>query len=207
MTVLCTVVFLLLTLNLIGGNETSSAPSPPPHAPQAAPTAPVAPVAPVAPSGHATGKYLPRAKPVRLLIPKISVDAPFTDLSIGPKGELEAPPANNTNLVGWHAKGASPGEKGTAIIAGHVDTATAPAVFAELSELKKGDVFHVRRADGRQASFVVYDAETFDKDRFPDGRVYGDTDDAQVRLITCAGDYDRSARDYTANLVVFARLT
>ncbi|MFF8971068.1 class F sortase [Streptomyces sp. NPDC014995] len=217
-TVLCTVVFLLLALNLIGGNETSSAPSRPPHAPQAAaspssspasalsasPSSPSSPSA--SPSRPATGKHLPRSKPVRLLIPKISVDAPFTDLSIAANGQLEAPPAKDVNLVGWHADGTSPGEKGTAIIAGHVDTATSPAVFAELSELEKGDVFHVKRADGRKASFVVDDVETFDKDHFPSQRVYADTEEAQVRLITCAGDYDRSAKDYTANLVVFAHL-
>ncbi|MFG2556095.1 class F sortase [Streptomyces sp. NPDC048581] len=152
------------------------------------------------------GKHLPRSRPVRLLIPKISVDAPFTDLAIGSAGQLQPPPAGDTNLVGWHAKGASPGEAGTSIIAGHVDTTTSPAVFASLSELEKGDRFQVLRADGRKASFLVDSVETFDKDSFPSKRVYGDTPRARVRLITCAGDYDRKVRDYTANLVVFAHL-
>ncbi|NUR67971.1 MAG: class F sortase, partial [Streptomyces sp.] len=144
--------------------------------------------------------------PVRLLIPKISVDAPFTDLAIGSTGQLQPPPADDTNLVGWFAKGASPGETGTSIIAGHVDTMTSAAVFADLGELKKGDSFEVRRDDGRTASFVVDDVETFEKDNFPSRRVYADTAQAQVRLITCAGDYDRTVRDYTDNLVVFAHL-
>ncbi|MFE6619925.1 class F sortase [Streptomyces sp. NPDC008086] len=152
------------------------------------------------------GKHLPRSRPVRLLIPKISVDAPFTDLAIGSTGQLEPPPAHDTNLVGWYAKGASPGETGTSIIAGHVDTTTSAAVFASLRELRKGDRFQVLRADGRKASFVVDDTETFDKDSFPSDRVYRDTPRAQVRLITCAGDYDRQVKDYTANLVVFAHL-
>jgi LPXTG-site transpeptidase (sortase) family protein len=152
------------------------------------------------------GKHLPRSRPVRLLIPKISVDAPFTDLAIGSTGQLQPPPAGNTNLVGWYANGASPGEAGTSIIAGHVDTTTSPAVFASLSELKKGDSFQVLRADGRKASFRIDSVETFDKDNFPSKRVYGDTPRARVRLITCAGDYDRKVRDYTANLVVFAHL-
>jgi LPXTG-site transpeptidase (sortase) family protein len=143
---------------------------------------------------------------LRLVIPKISVDAPFIDLDVGPTGQLEAPPADDTNLVGWHAKGASPGEPGTAIIAGHVDTATSAAVFAGLGELKRGDTFKVVRADRREATFVVDGAERFDKQDFPDERVYGDTGQAQVRLITCAGDYDRTVRDYTENLVVFAHL-
>lgn len=83
---------------------------------------------------------------------------------------------------------------------------TSAAVFADLGELKKGDAFQVRRADGRTASFVVDTVETFEKDNFPSRRVYADTDQAQVRLITCAGDYDRTVRDYTDNLVVFAHL-
>jgi LPXTG-site transpeptidase (sortase) family protein len=161
--------------------------------------------------GHArgqdrAGRPLPRSKPTRLRIPKISVDAPFTALAIDRSGRLEPPPADDTNLVGWYAEGASPGEAGTAIIAGHVDTQTSAAVFAKLGEMKKGDRFHVARADGRRATFVVDSVESFDKDRFPNERVYADTRGAEVRLITCSGDYDRVARDYTENLVVFAHL-
>ncbi|MFD4623004.1 class F sortase [Streptomyces sp. NPDC058475] len=161
------------------------------------------------PGAHAPGKAgkpLPHSRPTRLLIPKIDVDAPFTALAIGSSGRLQPPPAGDTNLVGWYAKGVSPGEAGTAIIAGHVDTATSAAVFAGLSDLEKGDKFKVKRADGRTATFVVDSAETFEKDDFPDKRVYADTPNAQVRLITCAGDYDHSAKDYTENLVVFAHL-
>jgi LPXTG-site transpeptidase (sortase) family protein len=134
------------------------------------------------------------------------VSAPFVGLAIGDSGQLEPPPADDVNLVGWQADGVSPGEAGTAIIAGHVDTATAPAVFAGLSELKKGDRFSVNRSDRRTAVFVVDSVETFAKNDFPDERVYADTPQAQVRLITCAGDYDHSVKDYTDNLVVFAHL-
>ncbi|MEU6540031.1 class F sortase [Streptomyces sp. NPDC047000] len=156
--------------------------------------------------GGSDGKQLSRSRPERLLIPKIGVDAPFTDLTLAPDGRLQPPPAADTNLVGWWANGPSPGERGTAVVAGHVDTKTAAAVFVYLSDLRKGDTFQVVRADGTTASFVVDDTETFAKDRFPSERVYGDTGRAEVRLITCAGDYDRTARDYKDNLVVFAHL-
>ncbi|MFD3657684.1 class F sortase [Streptomyces sp. NPDC058620] len=149
---------------------------------------------------------MPRSAPTRLKIPKIGVDAPFTGLQIGPSGALDPPPANDSNLVGWHTSGISPGERGTALIAGHLDTATSPAVFARLGELETGDTFEVRRADGTTAVFLVDSVESFHKDDFPDRRVYDDTPEAVVRLITCAGAYDRTARDYTENLVVFAHL-
>jgi hypothetical protein len=196
------VAFLVFVMSLVGGSGT---PTYAPRPPQAAPTGMAAPSAEK--PGRSPQRALPRSKPVRLLIPKISVDAPFTDLAIGASGQLEAPPAGDVILVGWHARGPSPGELGTSIIAGHLDTKTSPAVFAGLGELAEGDVFHVVRADGRRASFVVDDMETFEKDDFPDERVYGDTGRAEVRLITCAGDYDSAAKDYTDNLVVFAHLT
>lgn len=201
------VALLVLAVSLFGGHDTSSdAPRPQRAAAPAPASVPPAGQPADRPAGEPTVRSLPRSEPVRLLIPKISVDAPFTELSIGSTGQLEPPPAADTNLVGWHAKGASPGEAGTSVIAGHVDTATSAAVFADLGELTKGDVFYVDRADGRRASFVVDSAETFAKDDFPSQRVYADTPQAQVRLITCAGDYDHSVRDYTDNLVVFAHL-
>ncbi|MFC8433423.1 class F sortase [Streptomyces sp. NPDC057253] len=205
---LAAVAVLVLAVSLFGGKDSSPDD---PSRPQAAPASASAPAAGNPADGPAptaaADRHLPRSEPVRLLIPKISVDAPFTKLAIGPTGQLLPPPAADTNLVGWYADGASPGETGTSIIAGHVDTATSAAVFVRLGELRKGDVFHVERADGSRANFVVDSAETFAKDDFPSERVYGDTAQAQVRLITCAGDYDHSVKDYTDNLVVFAHLT
>ncbi|MDT9695323.1 class F sortase [Streptomyces sp. P17] len=191
----------VLAMTVFSDDESSSTPSTPPSARTSTSAPPAG-----QPAHHPARKHLPRSKPVRLLIPKIFVDAPFTELAIGRSGQLNPPPADDTNLVGWFAKGPTPGEAGTAVVAGHVDTATAPAVFANLADLKKGDVFHVKRADKRRASFVVDSVETFAKDDFPDKRVYADTPEAQIRLITCAGNYDRAVKDYTDNLVVFAHL-
>ncbi|MEW2166706.1 class F sortase [Streptomyces sp. NPDC007084] len=197
----CAGIAIVLATSVFRGHDDPSGPS---HTSRAA-AAPAA-SAPASSSASPSAKHLPRSAPTRLLIPKIEVDAPFTELAIDDSGRLEPPPANDTNLVGWYAKGVSPGELGAAIIAGHVDTKTSAAVFAGLSDLKKGDKFSVKRADGRTANFVVDSSDTFEKDNFPDERVYADTPDAQVRLITCAGNYDRSAKDYTENLVVFAHL-
>ncbi|QTD96235.1 class F sortase [Streptomyces cyanogenus] len=187
-----------LAVSVFGGHHQSDDT---PQAPRASGTGATAPADPRHP-----GEPLDRSEPTRLRIPKISVDAPFTTLSIGSTGQLQPPPATDTNLVGWYAEGVSPGEEGTAIIAGHVDTVSSAAVFADLDELGRGDRFSVERADGRTAEFVVDSAETFAKDDFPSKRVYADASRPEVRLITCAGDYDRTVRDYTDNLVVFAHL-
>ncbi|MET9529770.1 MULTISPECIES: class F sortase [unclassified Streptomyces] len=149
---------------------------------------------------------LSRSEPTRLTIPTIAVDAPFTALGLGTSGRLNPPPADNTNMVGWYRGGATPGERGAAIVAGHVDTKTGPAVFLLLRTLKPGSEVDITRKDGTVATFKVDSVETFSKADFPDKRVYGDTPDAQLRLITCGGAYDRDAQDYVDNVVVFAHL-
>ena len=131
---LCATAAVFLAISLCGGHDPSSD-GRPPHAPGRLRSGhpcrrPAGPSSSNARDAEPSGRHLRRSRPVRLLIPKISVNAPFTDLAIGRSGRLDPPPADDVNLVGWHAKGASPGEAGTAIIAGHVDTKTSPAVFA-----------------------------------------------------------------------------
>lgn len=149
---------------------------------------------------------LPRSRPVKLAIPQLFVEAPFVELGLDRAGALEAPAKENHNLVGWYRDGASPGERGSAVVAGHVDTATGPAVFLMLHLLAPGNTIDITRKDGIVATFAVDSVQTFPKDRFPDQQVYADTDEAQLRLITCGGAYDRQRKDYTDNVVVFAHL-
>ncbi|WP_308272133.1 class F sortase [Kitasatospora sp. SUK 42] len=146
------------------------------------------------------------SKPTRLRIPQISVDAPFTELTLNPAGQLNAPPPDDKNLVGWYRDGVSPGELGAAVVAGHVDTKTGPAVFLSLSRLRPASRVEVTREDGTVAVFSVDSVQAFAKDAFPDQKVYGNTPDAQLRLITCGGAYDRQKKDYVENVVVFAHL-
>ncbi|MGW7370113.1 class F sortase [Streptomyces sp. NPDC054841] len=157
-------------------------------------------------SPHASGLALTRSVPTRISIPAISVNAPFTPLKIGPSGQLNAPPPNNKNLAGWFEAGVTPGERGTSIVAGHVDTKTGPAVFVGLSELKPGNKIDITRKDGQVATFKVDSVEMFSKARFPNERVYNDTPSAQLRVITCGGEFDLKTKDYKDNVVVFAHL-
>lgn len=162
--------------------------------------------APVTSSKATVGPAMSRSVPKRLRIPAIGVDAPFTDLSIGATGRLDAPPPNDRNLVGWFKDGATPGERGAAIVAGHVDTMTGPAVFLQLRFLGPGSQVDITRADGSVATFKVDSVEQFSKAKFPDDRVYADTNSAELRLITCGGAYNKTAKDYEDNVVVFAHL-
>ncbi|SCF79501.1 class F sortase [Streptomyces sp. Ncost-T10-10d] len=168
---------------------------------------PVTPSAPaVTPSAPAVGPAMSRSVPTRLQIPSLAVKAPFTGLSIGADGRLNPPPPNDSNLVGWFKGGVTPGERGAAIVAGHVDTTTGPAVFLQLQFLKPGSTVDITRADGSVATFKVDSVETFSKAKFPNKRVYSDTPSAQLRLITCGGPYNRKAKHYEDNVVAFAHL-
>ncbi|MEU0298762.1 class F sortase [Streptomyces sp. NPDC006175] len=146
------------------------------------------------------------AEPVRIRIPGIGVDAPMTGLGLGADGSLDAPPAEDRNLAGWFEDGTPPGAKGTAIVAGHVDNAAGPAVFYALGSLKKGAGVEIDRGDGRTAVFSVDAVEVYEKDEFPDKRVYGATAQASLRLITCGGGFDPET-GYLGNVVAYAHLT
>ncbi|MFD7429890.1 class F sortase [Streptomyces sp. NPDC059818] len=193
---------MLLIYSSIG----SPADDKPPAPPSVAAPAPAPAASSAAPETAAPGPSLPRSVPKRLRIPAIAVDAPFTPLSIGNSGRLDAPPPNDKNLAGWFKDGVTPGERGAAIVAGHVDTTTGPAIFLQLRFLRPGSTVDITRTDGTVATFKVDTVETFSKAKFPDKRVYADTPDAQLRLITCGGNYDRTVKDYEDNVVVFAHL-
>ena len=99
--------------------------------------------------------------------------------------------------------GQPPRQRGPAVIAAHVDSNNGPAVFYRLRELKPGDTVHVDYPDG-SVTFSVRESESFPKSSFPTARVYGATDGPELRLVTCDGTFDRKARSYRSNLVVWA---
>ncbi|GAA4926074.1 hypothetical protein GCM10023237_54530 [Streptomyces coeruleoprunus] len=149
---------------------------------------------------------LPRARATRLAIPAITIEAPVVGLGLDRAGQLLSPPVDNPRLVGWYEDGPTPGEQGTAIAVGHRDTRTGPAVFLDLHSLKPGNTVRVAREDGLTAVFTVDRVRTYDKERFPDKEVYGETGRPELRLLTCGGSFDHK-KGYASNVVVFAHLT
>jgi sortase (surface protein transpeptidase) len=142
--------------------------------------------------------------PVRLSVPAIGVQTPLLRLGLEPDRSMEVP--GDFDLAGWFAEGPAPGQPGPAVIAGHVDSKTGPAVFYRLRELRAGDRIDVTRADGSRLRFVVDTTQSFPKAEFPTAAVFGPTPEAELRLVTCAGAFDRARGSYRDNLVVFARL-
>jgi sortase (surface protein transpeptidase) len=141
------------------------------------------------------------ARPERLRIASIGVDTPLEDLTLNLDGTLRAP--TDYQRAGWYTQGTLPGDVGPAVIAGHVDSKTGPAVFFRLTDRRKGDIVEVTRA-GAPVKFKVLAVKKYPKAQFPTDEVYGPTPNAQLRLITCGGDFDRAARSYRDNVVVYA---
>ena len=143
-------------------------------------------------------------RPVRVLIPAIAVRASIVRLGLNPDHTLQTP--TDFTKAGWWTGGARPGEPGTAIVVGHVDSKTGPAAFFALRKLRHGDGIRIVGADGRVVRFVVQRLASFPKTRFPTQLVYGATRRPTLRLITCSGQFDTSSGHYLDNTVVFARL-
>jgi sortase (surface protein transpeptidase) len=141
--------------------------------------------------------------PVRIDIPKIRVSSSLDRLGRAADGTVEEPrPA----VAGWYELGTRPGDPGSAVILGHVDSDRAPAVFFRLRELRRGDEIRIRRADGSTLRFVVERTEQYLKAKFPTDDVYYPTLTPGLRLVTCGGVFDDSWGHYLSNIIVFAAL-
>lgn len=150
---------------------------------------------------------LPPAQPTRLTIPAIGVTSDLLQLGQNADGTVEVPPLAKDSKAGWYRYSPTPGELGPAVLLGHVDSAEYGAgVFFRLGALRPGDAVEVARADSTVATFRVTRVARYPKDSFPTLDVYGNTEDAELRLITCGGAFDSSARSYVDNIVAYAAL-
>jgi LPXTG-site transpeptidase (sortase) family protein len=141
-------------------------------------------------------------RPVRVKIPAIDVDANVIDLGLNPDRTLEVP--TDYAETGWYTGRSVPGAVGPSVVVGHLDSFSGPAVFYRLQDLVPGHIVEIHRSDDVVARFRVTGTKLVDKDEFPTAEVYGPTEAPTLRLITCDGAFDESARSYEGNLLVFA---
>jgi sortase (surface protein transpeptidase) len=142
--------------------------------------------------------------PTRISIPKIHVSSALDQLGRAADGTVEVP--SRWEVAGWYALGPRPGDAGSAVILGHVDSKRGPAVFYRLRELRRGDRVEVTRADGSTVRFVVQRTAIHDKQRFPTDEVYYPTLVPTLRLVTCGGQFDFTTGHYRSNIIVFATI-
>ncbi|OKI05342.1 class F sortase [Streptomyces sp. CB02923] len=161
------------------------------------------------PAAHAPLATSPGGRPTEVSVDALGVRASVTETGLDATGAVDTPPYRTPGLVSWYGQGPQPGTAGAAVLAGHVDTTSGRAVFHRLGSLKPGRPVDVRREDGSTARFTVEDVKIYDHRNFVPRKVYGAhvPGRAELRLITCAGTFDRERDAYTANVVVHAYLT
>ena len=175
----------------------NSKPAPPPAASRSS-------NAPVDRGVSAVVAPMAKSAPVRVQIPAVGIDSSLVSLGLLPDGTMQTPRTGFP--AGWYTGAPTPGQRGPAIIAGHVDWAGHPGVFYNLRVLRPGDQVIVARADRTAAVFQVRRVAEFAKAAFPTGAVYGNLDHAGLRLITCGGSFDQRAQSYRDDIVAFADL-
>jgi Sortase domain len=154
----------------------------------------------------ANGAVMKRSTPTRLSIPDIDVWARVTEVGLAEDGSIAPPEDPRGGNVGWYSAGSTPGEYGAAVIVGHVDTRTEPAVFHDLGKLRPGQLIDVHRRDHKMATFQVESVETFAKTAFPAKRIFSDFSRPRLVLVTCGGRWTGGEVGYADNVVVFSRL-
>jgi sortase (surface protein transpeptidase) len=163
---------------------------------------------PAALTSGTKGPIMTASTPTAIDIPAIKVRSTMTQLGLTASNEVEVPAAGpDYDKTGWYKYSAVPGTLGPAVVVGHVDSArSGPSVFFELGALKAKDTVRITRADGSIAVYAVDDVLRFKKSEFPTALVYGDTDHAALRLVTCGGPFEQSTGHYRDNIIVTASL-
>jgi sortase (surface protein transpeptidase) len=158
-------------------------------------------------SSPPSGPVLPAAVPTELSIPAIGVRHSLVRLGENRDGTLQVPPLSEVATPGWDRYSPAPGQLGPSVIVGHVDSAAAgQGVFYNLGALRPGDTVSITRADRTVAVFRIVGVNKYPKSAFPTLKVYGNTPDAQLRLITCGGQFDPRVGSYLDNIVAYATL-
>lgn len=156
------------------------------------------------PAGTAGVKPTARSVPVALSIPAIGVNVPLSELGLNPDDTVQVP--TDFQEPGWYEFGPSPGQLGSSVILGHVDSYQGPAVFFQLRSLRRGDQVQVTLADGVIAHFVVRQVAMYLKTNFPTLAVYGSHGYSALQLVTCGGVFDSQTGHYLSNVVVYTSL-
>ena len=188
---------VLLSMGISGGSRALPAPAPSAAAKKAlVPTATTLPT----PVPLSTS----RSVPVLLRIPALNMSVSLGSLGVTSFGTAQVP--DNTVQPGWFNLGPTPGQIGSAVILGHVDSAAGEGIFFTLRTLTAGDQVYVLLADGDTARFAVDSVDSYVRTAFPADRVYSSHGSSALQLVTCGGVFDHQTGSYLSNIVVYTSL-
>ncbi|SER85116.1 class F sortase [Salisediminibacterium halotolerans] len=142
--------------------------------------------------------------PQSIAIPALEIDASIEEVGLTEEREMDVP--TDGDIVGWFHQGAKPGAQGNAVLAGHVDDLSGPAIFYDLHKLEPGDEIIIESADGESLTFEVSNMEVYPYNDAPVDELFGSSSAKNLNLITCTGEFDNEAGTHNERLVVFTEL-
>ncbi len=143
--------------------------------------------------------------PRRIKIPKINVDTGVESVAKDDKGNMDVP--KNVFETAWYNLGPKPGEKGSAVLDGHLDTQTgAPAVFWNLGKLSTGDTIEITDSQNKVYIFKVTKVMNYNLNNIPLEQIFSIATEPMLNLITCGGHYDHVQHQYLERTVVYSKL-
>ncbi|WP_298788787.1 class F sortase [uncultured Marinococcus sp.] len=145
------------------------------------------------------------ADPEKLLIPSIDVEANLQGVGVLDNGQMGVP--DSAEGVGWFEPGVTPGEEGNAVMAGHVDSKSGPAVFFDLEDMEAGDEVQVTNEDDQELAFTVTKVVSYPRKDAPIEDIFGSSDGRHLQLITCTGTFKQAQGTHDERLVVYTELT
>ena len=147
-----------------------------------------------------------RPAPLQVRIGAIAVDAPVVPVGLEDDGAMEIP--ERVAEIGWYdpdGLGVEPGATGTAVLAGHVDSRSqGRGALYDLRELRTGETIEIDLADGTTQRWLITEVIQYPKDVLPLDEIFTWAGESRLAIITCGGEFDRTARSYTDNIVVYA---
>ena len=155
-------------------------------------------------AAFSTARPVGRSRPVHLTIPTLGISVSLSELGLNPDNTVQVP--TDFAQPGWYKYGPAPGQRGSAVILGHVDSYRGLAVFFYLDRLRPGNQVIVTTANGRTLTFSVIGLRMYPKSSFPDRLVYGPRPYAALQLVTCGGVFDHQEGSYLSNIVVYTAL-
>jgi LPXTG-site transpeptidase (sortase) family protein len=143
--------------------------------------------------------------PVRIIIPNLQVETEIESVTVDSNGNMDVP--KDWNNTAWYSLGPKPGEKGSSVIDGHLDTPSGdPAIFANISNLKKGDEIKVIDEKNNTYTFSVFSVKNYELSEMPLDEIFSRNTEPMLNLITCSGVFDQNKKMYTHRTVVYSTL-